>query len=68
VFSRADRVASRAARVAWRYQDCQQFERNAIHSDGGLDVRLRDPRLGWAHQPRRCYRVNDDGNPGTNRC
>ena len=63
VFARADRVASRAARVAWRYRDCQQFERLIIHSDGGLDVRLRDPRLGSAHQPRR-YRANDRS-PGT---
>ena len=63
VFTRADRIASRALRVAWRYRDCHQIERLTIHSDGGIDIRLRDPRLGWAHQQRRDRAK--DRSPGT---
>ena len=63
VFTRTDRIASRALRVAWRYRDCHQIERLTIHSDGGVDIRLRDPRLGWAHQQRRDRAK--DRSPGT---
>ena len=46
---RADRIAARLARVMYRYRDCHQIERMTIHSDGGIDIRFRDPRPDHAH-------------------
>ena len=43
---REGRIAARLARMLYRYRDCHQIERLAIHSDsdGGIDIRFRDPR------------------------
>ena len=49
---REDRVAARLARVMYRYRDCHQIERMIIHSDGGIDIRFRDPRPDHAHSSR----------------
>ena len=40
MFLRAGRIAARLARVMYRYRDFHQIERMAIHSDGGIDIRL----------------------------
>ena len=40
---REGRIAARLARVMYRYRDCHQIERMIIHSDGGIDIRFRDP-------------------------
>ena len=47
-----DRIAARLARVVYRYRDCPQIERIIFHSDGGLDVRFRDPWPDHAHSSR----------------
>ena len=49
---REDRIAARLARVMYRYRDCHQIERLIIHSDGGIDIRFRDPRPDHAHSSR----------------
>ena len=49
---REDRIAARLARVMYRYRDCHQIERMTIHSDGGIDIRFRDPRPDHAHSSR----------------
>ena len=49
---REDRIAARLARVVYRYRDCHQIERLIIHSDGGIDIRFRDPRPDHAHSSR----------------
>ena len=49
---RADRTAARLARVMYRHRDCHQIERMTIHSDGGIDIRFRDPRQDHAHSSR----------------
>ena len=36
----------------YRYRDCHQIERMTIHSDGGIDIRFRDPRPDHAHSSR----------------
>ena len=36
----------------YRYRDCHQIERMIIHSDGGIDIRFRDPRPDHAHSSR----------------
>ena len=49
---REDRIAARLARVMYRFRDCHQIERMIIHSDGGIDIRFRDPRPDHAHSSR----------------
>ena len=51
------RVVRRGCHGPWKHRDCQQFKRLIIHSDGGLDIRLRNPRLGWPRQPQPLARL-----------
>ena len=49
---REDRIAARLARVMYRHRDCHQIERLIMHSNGGIDIRFRDPRPDHAHSSR----------------
>ena len=57
-FLREDRIAARLARLMYRCRDCHEIGRlddwpfRIIHSDGGIDIRFRDPRPDHAHSSR----------------